>query len=91
MRKLIWEPDARLQYASVIDYIAARNPAAADRLADMFDESLDRACRFPYIGRPGRVLDTRELIVHPNYLAIYRITPDAIDVLRILHARQLYP
>lgn len=91
MLKLNWEPDARVQYATVIDFVAAHNPDAADRLATVFDEAFERACQFPYIGRPGRIAGTRELIVHPNYLAIYQITPDAIDVLRILHARQLYP
>lgn len=91
MRKLNWEDDARAQFAVIIEYISVHNPNAAERLSNMFDEALDRVCQFPHIGRPGRVAGTRELIVHPNYLAIYQVTPDAIDVLRVLHARQLYP
>jgi plasmid stabilization system protein ParE len=38
----------------------------------------------------GRVLNTREIIVHPNYLVIYRLT-DRIEILSVLHARQQYP
>lgn len=40
--------------------------------------------------RLGRVLNTGEIIVHPNYLAIYRLT-DRIEILSVLHARQQYP
>ncbi len=45
----------------------------------------------PRIGRPGRVDGTREIVIHPNYLAIYQVTETAIDVVLILHARQRYP
>lgn len=91
MLKLIWAADARAQLVSIIEHIAPRNPPAAERLERLIDEAVDRARRFPQIGRPGRVDGTRELIVHPNYLIVYRAMPDAIDVLRIVHARQRYP
>ena len=91
MLDLIWEAEAELQYATTIDFIAARNLAAAGRLALQIDEAVERLRRFPESGRPGRVNGTRELIVHPNYVVVYRVTPEAIDVLRFLHARQRYP
>ncbi|NMM13759.1 MAG: type II toxin-antitoxin system RelE/ParE family toxin [Rhodoferax sp.] len=28
---------------------------------------------------------------HPNYIVVYRVERDVIDVLRVLHARQQYP
>ncbi|HEY0622208.1 type II toxin-antitoxin system mRNA interferase toxin, RelE/StbE family [Sphingomonas sp.] len=40
---------------------------------------------------PGRLADTRELIVHPNYILVYRVFEDRVRILRLLHARQLYP
>lgn len=88
---LIWEPEARLQYAILIDFVGERNPAAARQLAQRIDDGVERARQFPAIGRPGRITATRELIVHPNYLIVYQVTDTAIDVLRLLHARQLYP
>lgn len=91
MLRLIWEPEARQQFLAVIDYIAARNPVAATRMERMIAAGLERLRKFPYSGRPGRAPGTRELIVHPNYLVIYQVTDDAIDVLRVLHARQRYP
>src|SRR3990167_8870832 len=45
----------------------------------------------PYLFRSGRVRGSRECVVHPNYLVIYQVGTDSIDVLRVLHARQEYP
>jgi addiction module RelE/StbE family toxin len=88
---LNWEPDARLQYATLIDFVGERNPVAARQLALRINEGVDRIRQFPASGRPGRIAKTRELIVHPNYIIVYQITDTAIDILRLLHARQLYP
>jgi len=33
---------------------------------------------------------TREAIVHPNYILVYRVG-ETIDILAVLHARQQYP
>ena len=44
----------------------------------------------PYLFRPGRVPSTRELVVHPNYIVLYQVGSDVIDILRILHSRQQY-
>ncbi|WP_279629498.1 type II toxin-antitoxin system RelE/ParE family toxin [Blastomonas natatoria] len=34
---------------------------------------------------------TREAIVHPNYIIIYRVTDDAVIMAAVMHARQQYP
>lgn len=34
---------------------------------------------------------TREILVRPNYVMIYRITGDVVEVLRVLHATQQWP
>lgn len=91
MLDLNWEAGALLQYEMLIQFVRDRNEPAAEALARRIDESVERACLFPEVGRPGRIIGTRELIVHPNYVVVYRITDTAIDVLRLLHARQLYP
>lgn len=91
MLDLIWEPDAVEQFDGVIDYIAVRNASASMRMRTLIGDRVQQLRKFPEIGRPGRVAGTRELVVHPNYIVIYQVTPDAIDILRVLHARQQYP
>jgi toxin ParE1/3/4 len=50
----------------------------------------NRIAKHPYLYRPGRVAGTREAVIHPNYLLVYRVT-ETIEILAILHARQQYP
>ncbi|WP_242507573.1 MULTISPECIES: hypothetical protein [Serratia] len=38
----------------------------------------------------GRVDNTREIVVHPNYLIVYRIIGH-IEVLSVIHAKREYP
>ena len=43
-----------------------------------------RLKRFPASGRPGRVPDTRELIV-PPYILPYRILEERVEILDVFH------
>lgn len=45
----------------------------------------------PFAYRPGRTTDTREAVVTPNYILVYRVMDDRVRILRLLHARQRYP
>lgn len=40
----------------------------------------NRLAQFPEMGRPGRVTDTRELVIHPNYIIPYRIRADVVEI-----------
>ncbi len=86
-----WDAEARIQLDNIVQYIRDRNLAAAERLEQSFQISVERFCSIPMIGRSGRVAGSREWIVHPNYLIIYRMTEQTIDIVRVLHARQQYP
>jgi len=37
------------------------------------------------------VAGTREAVVHPNYILIYRVLDDRVEVVNVVHARQQYP
>jgi toxin ParE1/3/4 len=46
----------------------------------------------PQMGRPGRVHGTRELVItRTPYIAIYRLSSEAIQILRLLHGAQQWP
>ena len=58
----------------------------------MIYRSVQSLQKFPKRGRPGRMTDTRELIVtNLPYIIVYRARRDAVEILRILHAAQLWP
>ena len=91
MPPVIWNDQAEAGLRDVVGYIAARNPDAADRFLDLIREAAERLGEHPDLYRPGRVPGTRECVVHPNYILVFREAPDAIHVVSLLHARQQYP
>lgn len=90
MLSLVWSDEATTDLLDILDYIAAHNPSASTRLNDRIQHTAERLPDHPLIHRPGRVPGTREAIVHPNYILVYRVGT-AIEVLAVLHARQQYP
>lgn len=86
-----WRPQARENLQSLLGYIADRNQNAARALADDIEKATSALPEHPYLYRHGRVAGTRELVVHPNYLIVYRVTLSSIEVINVLHARQKYP
>jgi plasmid stabilization system protein ParE len=75
----------------IIDYIEQRNAAAAQSLHAAIVQSAENLPLMPYLFRPGRVAGTREHVEHPNYIVVYQVGTDVIDILRVLHSRQQYP
>jgi toxin ParE1/3/4 len=91
VRNLIWRPSALDQLDSLVGYIAERNLIAAERMESLIHHAAAVIESAPMAGRPGRVAGTREWVVHPNYILIYRVTRTRITILRVLHARQRFP
>jgi addiction module RelE/StbE family toxin len=89
--QLIWTAEASADHDDIIGYIADRNPDAAERLKGLFARYAEQLLDFPMMHRSGRVPGTREAVVHPNYLLVYKIELDAIVITAVLHARQQYP
>lgn len=85
-----WRPEARADLWEILDYIDEHNSQAADALYTEIERATSALPEHPYLYRLGRVPTTREIVVHPNYLIIYRIT-DRIEIVSVLHARQEYP
>ena len=89
---VIWRWQALSDLRALHEYIARNNPPAAARIAERIRQAATQLATFPHRGRPGRTLNTRELIVIGTpYLVIYQTCRDTIHVLRILHGRQRWP
>lgn len=74
-----------------MDFIARDKPQAALELDESFEENAARIQTNPELYRPGRVPGTREAVVHPNYVVVYRVEGEVITILRVLHAAPCWP
>lgn len=89
---LEWRPRARMRYRLILADIARHNPFAAENLTRLIARKLRHVLRFPQLYRASaRVAGIREIVVTPNYLLPYRVTPTAIEVLDMVHARRDWP
>jgi len=90
--RLVWTRTAAGDRKEIREYIAQDNPAAALALDELLTEKANHLADHPLrFGRPGRVADTRELVVHKNYVLIYDLAGDLVRVLRVLHAARQWP
>lgn len=76
---------------AIMVYIAQDNPTAAIDLDLEFEAKAEYARLKPKLYKAGRVKGTREIVVRPNYVMVYRVTGDLVEVLRVLHAAQQWP
>jgi len=91
MLPLRWRAAALDDLDRLIGYIAQFNPAAAEALRDRIESVVLPLSEHPYLYRPGRVPGTRELVAHPNYIVVYSVLADCVEIVNVLHARQQYP
>ncbi|MDO5679417.1 MAG: type II toxin-antitoxin system RelE/ParE family toxin [Pelistega sp.] len=89
--ELYWTPEAVLDREAIYDYIEADNPKAAIALDESFEAKAVRLLDHPHIGRKGRVQNTRELIVHQNYILVYDVLDASVRILRVLHSARMWP
>ena len=74
----------------IAQYITQNNPARATSFVLELKDAVTKLQAHPGMGRSGRVPGTRELILHKNYIAIYRFRGDDVEILRLHHvARNL--
>ena len=89
---IVWSPRAIEHLAHLRAYIAHDNPKAANRIASALLEAVERLSELPNLGRPGRIADTRELVVPDTpYIISYRLRSDRLEVIAVFHARQKWP
>lgn len=87
-----WHRKARQDLRDVRAYIVEDNPQAAAQVAARILRAVERLPDNPGIGRHGRVMDTRELVIAGTpYLVPYRVMGDVIVILRVLHGARQWP
>ena len=89
MSRVFWVETAEHARDQAIEYIAEHSLDAALAQYDEIHRQTQRLLKFPHLGRPSRVRDARELSINrTNFIVIYRIIGDHIQVVRFIHASQ---
>ncbi|MCM2357138.1 MAG: type II toxin-antitoxin system RelE/ParE family toxin [Geobacteraceae bacterium] len=87
-----WASRARRDLFSVEAYISQHNPTAAVETVLTIIAAVDSLPALANMGRPGRVPDTRELVI-PGlpYIVPYRVNDSTVVILRVYHTSRKWP
>ncbi len=91
MHRLEWKKQAHADLIKIVVHIAEDGPAAADQLADLILGKAEQLRERPELYRAGRTRGTREMVVHPHYILIYRVRKETVEILRVKHTAQRWP
>lgn len=90
--RLRWLRDARADVRRIGRYIAHDNVDAAERVTTRIVEDIDLLTDQPGIGRPGRIIGTRELVISGTpYIAAYRVRETTVEIIAVIHGAQRWP
>ena len=90
--RIRWLQSARADLRRIAHYIAQDSPTAAERLTVRITEAVAALAEHPLMGRPGRVISTRELVVSGTpYIVAYRVREGVVEILAVIHGAQQWP
>lgn len=72
MTVIRWTEPASADFLGIVEWLNGKNPTAAARVGRSILDSIEQLENFPYLGKPGRSPDTRELGISKfPYLVVY--------------------
>ena len=90
--RVVWFKRAIQDLVHLKQYIAQDNPMAARQVVARIGSAVSLLSTQPAIGRPGRVPNTKELVVDRTpYILPYRVRNKQIEILRVLHSAKQWP
>lgn len=89
---IVWSRRAIRNLEALRDYIGQTSEQNAAAVATRILQSVDLLDSNPAMGRPGRVVGTRELVISDTpYIVAYRIKRERLELIAVLHGRQRWP
>ena len=87
--KVVWARRAIRHFIHLREYIEKDSEQNAALVAKRILKSVDLLQSHPEMGRPGRVVGTRELVI--PYIIPYRVRRDRLELIAVFHSRQKWP
>lgn len=90
--RILWTRRALRTLDEIAEYISRERPTAASRQVRRIREAVLHLAQHPRIGRPGRVVGTRELVVSGTpFIVPYRLRNGEVEILTVLHGARRWP
>jgi len=90
--RIRWLRTALSNLDAEAEYIARDSPPAAARVVQAVARAVEQLKQHPAMGRPGRVIGTRDLVVPGTpYIIPYRVRGQEVEILRVFHAARKWP
>jgi toxin ParE1/3/4 len=90
--RIRWEEEALTDLVALRNYIAAENPSAARKVAQRIVDIVNLLIDQPLLGGPGRIHNTRELVItNTPYTIIYHAAENIVTILRVFHQARKWP
>jgi toxin ParE1/3/4 len=90
--KVVWSRRAIRHLVYLREYIEKDSEQNAALVAKRILQAVDLLQTQPAMGRPGRVLGTRELVVPDTpYIIPYRVRRGRLELIAVFHGRQKWP
>jgi toxin ParE1/3/4 len=90
--KIVWSRRAVRHLVALRTAIAENSEQNAQMIAERILSSVDLPKTQPDMGRPGRILGTRELVI-PNtpFIIPYRVRQGRLELMAVFHGAQKWP
>lgn len=90
--RIRWTPLAAADLQSISEYLKEHYPQYHQPTLRKLYGKISSLKSAPYLGRPGRIEGTHELLFSPlPYIAVYCVRDQSIEIWRIYHAAQNRP
>ena len=90
--KVVWSRKAVQHLVVLREYIAKDSEQSAALVATRILDAIELLQTQPEMGRPGRVVGTRELVIPDTpYIIPYRIRNERLELIAVFHGRQRWP
>ena len=91
--KVRWTRNAINHLVNIFEFISLNSPAYARGMVDKITRRSEQIADQPFSGRKVPEYDAEDIreIIEKPYRIIYKIQPNQIDVLAVIHSAQLPP
>ena len=87
-----WTSKALQDLETILQYISQEDPDTATSVAQRLWDHAKALESFPRLGKPGRLKNTRELIITDlPYIVPYILENEQVIILRVLHQAMKWP